>query len=212
LTHFHKDHVGAIRPLLERLPQVPVILTRNIIIQEFRALILAGAKNKYIKGTVLAQNIFRNIKRIGNKVQRVKEGDILYDKNNPCLKVIYPSDLIIDHYKSKYEKDFNKWVVQNEKKDLKLSSDFNHQIIVLELSTPKFDMLIGGDFVKWHNNSNGLEYVLNKLIDSAKKFQFYKVPHHGSHTGYSKLIIQILDSNVKKLITTAWFEDSICKL
>lgn len=186
LTHCHHDHFRGISQIIQNCPNVEFYLSKSIGISSFKLLISA-----YSKIVASSHNYFReiidSIKYLKASDRKAKMLSVsskpIFDQNGVVIQSHSPNSSTDSHLDKLYRKEAKKFLRGN---GIKLAtSGFNYQSIVLSIESDKQKILLGAD-QEYHisNNSIGWETIEKLHAFKNKKFDIFKIPHHGSDTGF----------------------------
>lgn len=215
ITHLHGDHIGGMVELIQKCPNASIFLPAIINDRSFSSFIFCQESDTIFSGTTHIKKLFKFIKDKNIKVCPVKEGDIIYSSSDIKITVLYPNQESINYFKDYYKEKFSE-VLKNiseeeeysKKKEIvkkvQLGKDFNDHSVVVKINTPTLNFLLNSDLEKHKNSKMGLGYVFNKLKVGKEKFEIFKVPHHGSETGFDEKLWKSVLTDKAILKLTCW--------
>ncbi len=214
VSHLHRDHIGGLISLFESCSNAKFYFSSIITSPPFNGIVaLSKHANIEIPGFQQSRKIYRFIKRNGIEIESIQEGKVIYDFDNCKITAIYPNEKSINYFLSKYEiiyEEIDEELKSNNSKNKKqtkkynISSDFNHHSVALIISFNDLNYLHCSDLVFHDENGMGAAYVFDYLIQNNLKCHFFKLPHHGSNTGFDKEKWSAFIEEPKYLKTTAW--------
>lgn len=186
LTHCHHDHFRGITQIIENCPNVEFYISKSIGIPSFKLLISA-----YSKKVASSHNYFKeivdSIKYLKASNRKAKMLTVsskpIFNQNGVVIQSHSPNSSTDSYLDILYKKEAKKFIQGN---GIKLAtSGFNYQSIVLSIESDNQKILLGAD-QEYHttNNSIGWEPIEKLPAFQDKKFDIFKIPHHGSDTGF----------------------------
>ncbi len=197
ISHLHGDHCDGVVDLIKEYPDSELYISEINLLNSFRNIIRFKHPNLKFSGWTKGQKLFKYLSQNPDKkIQGLKEGDSINFTNDTKLNVLYPSEECITYFDKLYISqldDLTKRVSSIESNedlnppkiiDLKLSKNFNDHSVVLEALGKEFNSIYLADLE--FQEERGLGYVLTKAARAHKKYNIFKVPHHGSKTSFNK--------------------------
>lgn len=206
-THWHDDHIQGISEILKVAVSSKLVLARTTDIKKFLQFVgldhekvLHEASNTSTKEYKACLEILksRNSKPIFCQENTKIYNDILNDISLEIYS-LSPSNLAQEKFDieiSRLIKDYG-----NRHKRARANSP-NLKSVVTFFKIGKIRFLLGADMEVSNEAYDGWNNILNNNLVIDSKASLFKVPHHGSETGYHERIwLELLDSNPLSAIT-----------
>ena len=186
LTHCHKDHFTGMSILVEQCTDAIFFTSRALGIESFRMLLVAYSKkvkssHNYFKELI---DTFKILKNTGRKVQLLSDtSKPIFSKKGISIQAFSPNTATEKCLQPIYEKETRKFLTENGIR--LLTNGFNYQSVVISLECENYKMLFGAD-QEFHKSDSTIGWDAIEQLPHFEqlKFDFFKVPHHGSENGY----------------------------
>jgi len=196
ITHWHDDHIKGISRLVSACHSASVCFSAAMVRKEFLTL-MAGFSGEYslvpdhTSGTKEMANTIKELKnRISsrstgsNYMTPVIAGRILLEDSTDSITIrsLSPSD------KSYHQAIacFSSLIPRDNAERITLPSPKeNHLSIVLWVSCNNATVLLGSDLEEVDDEETGWRAIINSSVRPEGKAHLFKIPHHGSKTGHS---------------------------
>lgn len=202
LTHFHQDHYMGLPELLDQCQNARFFVSKALKGKNFDFLInmliqINGRANPYhefakIADVIRATN--RKILTIGNTSRSILKYDSIE------INVHSPNNTTIDYFNNQYRsqiKDLTSGLAA-----IPAKKNINLQSVIVELKVNNTCFLYGADMEYTSMTDIGWRPVMEQFNKDDKKFLIFKIPHHGSDTGYmQKDWEKILEKNTHLKLT-----------
>ncbi len=212
-THWHDDHIRGMAKILEVCRSAKFCIshvddTKKFL--QFVGLDNEKAKKQSFSSTQEFQGCLDILKTEGKlKIKRASSDKLLHKSINSIdgteigyeVHSLSPSDLAINNFNFELSQLLDRFDV---KKRSIVEKGPNHKSVVLYIKYLDYAILLGADLeVNADPNDGWLDIVNNSNVLDTKAFIF-KIPHHGSKTGYES---SVYNHTVKKnaiLKLTPW--------
>ncbi|MBL4622181.1 MAG: MBL fold metallo-hydrolase [Immundisolibacteraceae bacterium] len=171
VTHWHDDHIKGFRELLKVYKDSEVLISMD---NTFEKILIKKYCNE--DGEFLSTFKLLESEKKRRKFRIAGERKLLRKTQTLTLKSLTPQDSLISL--GIFDKILNK--------DVKYPSHLNLFSIVLHCKMKNTSILLGADMEN-HNSEIGWEAIVRDNED-LEKASLFKIPHHGSKTGYNKKI------------------------
>jgi beta-lactamase superfamily II metal-dependent hydrolase len=200
-SHWHDDHIKGLSQLLDKCKNSPFSMaTAN---DRSKFLSFVGLDNNKIKdeATVCSTNeIDKCLQIIASRRSTVKqavEDKILLAKNDNGISFeiisLSPSDYILEEFSMEISTLITEYGISNKKVIYQSPNDKSVAILV-KINDQR--ILLGSDLVVSDDERKGWRCIIKNSQTLDAKSHVFKIPHHGSITGYDKVIWnEIIDKN-----------------
>jgi len=196
ITHWHDDHIQGISQLISACHSARVCFSSAMTQKEFLTLI-DGFSGKYSlvpNHTSGTREIANTIKELKNRISSsstsskymtpVTADRILLEDSMASIRIrsLSPSD------KSYHQAlaCFSSLIPHDNAERITLQSPKkNHLSIVLWVSCNNSTVLLGSDLEEVNDEETGWRAIINSSLRPEEKAHLFKIPHHGSKTGHS---------------------------
>ena len=208
-THWHDDHILGISKLFEAAKNAVLSITKTSDRKKFLQLVELDyhkvESNSSISSTIELKNCISIANNRRGTIKTASEDRVLFSSNNSKIKIevisLSPSDFVVHEFNEEIStlmKDFgnpNKKIVFNTPNDKSV-------VILVKINDHR--ILLGSDLEVTDDPRKGWLCILNKSQCIDAKSTIFKIPHHGSSTGYHKRIWDelIAENAIAKL--TPW--------
>lgn len=193
LTHFHDDHIAGASTLIEACTAAEVFISGALTYEESISYSLAHALGDVLvdKAKPSTYEIAKIIKSVGDRhVEFVGANQVLYRKNNVLVHSLSPSGRAIAESRLLFADSFLKAETDFRKLANKLHP--NLCAIALHICNGNDTILLGSDLEVSNDPALGWEAVVLNTKKPATTATLFKVPHHGSHNGYSEAVVKTM--------------------
>jgi hypothetical protein len=188
-THWHNDHIKGLSFLLEQCENAKLCFAPCTDVDKFRLLLeMDQQKVKSNRSTAEFYKCLEITKKRGNEVIKAISDRLILNlpDSNSQIYTLSPSDATLTAYDHEIStlieeiRPYNRVVVKNP----------NSKSVVILLLIGKHRAILGADLEVSSNDKEGWVNIIDNsaIIDKDKPASFFKVPHHGSETGYEKRI------------------------
>lgn len=186
LTHFHQDHYMGLSELLDQCQNARFFVSKALKGENFDFLInmliqINGKANPYHEFTKIADVIRatnRKIYTIGDVSKPIlKDGSIEISAHSP-------NNATVDYFDNQYRSQIKE--LKNGLAAIPAKKNINLQSVVVELKVNNTSFLYGADMVYSSMTNIGWHPIMQQFTTDHKKFLIFKIPHHGSDTGYNQ--------------------------
>lgn len=184
LTHYHQDHFTGISTILEKCTEAKFYVSNSIRSSTFQFLI---AKYVSIPSSYNFFSEFEQIIDIINKSNR--KLIVLSEKSQPIVNnqrvKIYslsPNEATFNFLEDIYKKKAQS-IINDKGVKIQIGKDFNFQSVVLVVEIENVKILYGSDLEYSDKPDIGWKIVCRNKKITGKKFNVFKLPHHGSENG-----------------------------
>jgi len=209
LTHWHQDHCKGIAETAELCPNAELWISDCFCSASF--IYFLELYNDIIPQTKFdSLNHVRRYLDLPRTSKRASQDKLIHrnESNNPLeIYALTPSDetkkLMELHIKKMINKLESKKISLNEKKVLKLK-DENLKSVALVMKLGSVDIILAGDLEidEKDRAGIGLSSILDSKVITKENTIIFKIPHHGSKTGYDENIWnQLLSENPILMLT-----------
>ncbi|MEN8180192.1 MAG: MBL fold metallo-hydrolase [Pseudomonadota bacterium] len=190
-THWHDDHIRGLSTIVDHCHEAEFCCSMALSRQEF----ISNATKFEVNNTIVGGSGAREIVKVlnslnGKSPKRAIAGMLLKsfpgsDLGHNCnaeLWALSPSDKQIDQFLS----DIGSLSPSVKQTRFRLSSEKqNNGSLVLWLNVGDIKILLGGDLEETTDQDTGWTVVLSSEGREGNRANIFKIPHHGSITGYS---------------------------
>ncbi len=183
ITHWHQDHIAGISKVLEQAGEdVKVVLNPIVGEQKFNDYLAYAFEqgnetlNEFIKVYQFAD------KNPNNFIVPVKDKRIYSNEklNTAEIHTLSPQDREI----TKYINDLR--LINNHKSNTLYLPKENLLSLVLLVEFNGNGVLLGGDMENSPDKSGGWDAIVSNYTHTRTRSSVFKVPHHGSDTGFNE--------------------------
>lgn len=200
-THWHDDHIKGISKILEECKSAKFSMAMATDKTKFLQFISYDYSKYKNEATAVSTEEINKCLEIINKEERgcilaAQDKQLFYSKseNYKCnVFSLSPSDEVLKDYATELSSMISE--ISSNRKIVNQSP--NDKCVVLLVSVNNHSILLGADLEVTSNNKKGWICIIeNSLsIKSNPKASLFKIPHHGSETGYHKKIFEELLSD-----------------
>lgn len=209
LTHWHQDHCKGIAETAELCPNAELWISDCFCSASF--IYFLELFNGIIPQTKFdSLNHVRKYLDLPRTSKRASQDKLIYKNDSNIPLEIYsltPSDetkeLMEANIKDMINQLESKKNSLNEKKALKLK-DENLKSVALVLKLDSVDIILAGDLEIDNRTGIGLSSILESKVIAENNTIIFKIPHHGSKTGYDENIWNKLLSDDPILVSTPY--------
>jgi beta-lactamase superfamily II metal-dependent hydrolase len=200
-SHWHDDHIKGISQLLARCKNSIfsiAIANDRIKFLRFVGLDYNKLKNEEtVCSTIEIDNCLSIILSRNSTVKRAVEDKTLLSKNNKDISYevisLSPSDYILEEFCNEISTLITDYGTSN-KKIIYQSPNDKSVAILIKINDQR--ILLGSDLEVCNDERKGWRCIIKNSQTIDLKSQVFKIPHHGSSTGYDKAIWdKIIDEN-----------------
>ncbi len=202
VTHWHDDHVRGLAALVDASPNAKVVMPEALGEREFMLLATRYGEGRLSSGVRELRSIYtmkppRQIKLAGADKRLMKgttsAGDFEVWALSPSSGELLQAIQSLGKFFPKDGDPMGNVKAQTP----------NHLAMVLLVSVGDFSMLLGADLEHVSSPAHGWNGVMTTTVaQSGTSCTLFKVPHHGSVTGYSALVWQqMLAQNAVAVLT-----------
>ncbi len=201
ITHWHDDHIKGISRIIQEVGQgIGVVLNPIIEKKVFLDYILKAINEDGNNGVSEFRKVWEYIENNPSyvKLSSVDKRIFSDEENNTAeLYGLAPQDSEILDYINTYIK---KYIADSATAPYYRSD--NALSLVLLLKKNKDGALLGGDLENSKDNTQGWDAIVNNYSHTSTHPSIYKVPHHGSVTGFNeKIWTEILGEDPVSVMT-----------
>jgi len=199
-THWHDDHISGISKLVEECENA--IFSSSMSSDKTKFLQLVGLDYNKIKGdsTISSTKEFKTCLRIiGERKSTFRsavQDKSLLGFNDRVIKskviALSPSDYIINEFNKEISTLISEFGPSNKKITYQSPND---KSVVLYIKVNEHSILLGSDLEVTSDARRGWFCILNENQSIDAKASVFKIPHHGSETGYHEKIWDELVEN-----------------
>lgn len=201
ITHWHDDHIRGISEIIQEAgDSISIILNPIVKDKTFDKYIMKAISEGGDNGASEIGKVFEYISKHENSVKISCVDKRVYadeEKNSAELYGLAPQDSEIMDY-------INKHIIKNisESVTAPYYKNDNELSLVLLLKKHRDGVLLGGDLENSNDDTRGWNAIVNNYTHTSTHPSLYKVPHHGSITGYNENVWKkILTKNPISVIT-----------
>lgn len=198
ISHWHSDHIGGASDLVNACTSANVVYSQALLKEEFLTLVQAISGDSMIVDR--RRNGLNEISKIIKVLRDRGTADSNYIRQNlkPAAadKRIYfnastsvevwtlsPSDvdfnLALEHFGSLLEQ-----VEESKYRGTVPAQTENKNAVVVWVKVGEVSALLGADLEEFADDNRGWSAILNSVGRPQDKSAIFKIPHHGSETGY----------------------------
>ncbi|HNC37694.1 MAG TPA: MBL fold metallo-hydrolase, partial [Saprospiraceae bacterium] len=196
-THWHNDHIRGLAKVLSNCPNAEFSFSAITDLQKFLYLCeLDYTKTK--KGSISSTNEFANCMQIindrGTNYIRAQSDLVLLNLEEESIRFelfsLSPSPKTITNFDSEISQLITEFGTRNT---AIINRSPNEKSVALYLKFQNHRVILGSDLEIGKSEHEGWRHIVksSKVIDKNKS-ELYKIPHHGSKTGYYSDIFNIL--------------------
>ena len=198
ITHWHDDHIRGVYKIVEAAGKdIKIVLNPIIKNKEFHKFIGTGIREGGDNGLSEMRQILRHISDNRTSAEVAKCNARFYakeDEHNVELWTLSPQDVEIFEYIDTLK--------QNVPNANFYKNDNSLSLVVL-IKKDNDGALLGGDLEKTSALDRGWNAVVNNYQHTKTRPSIFKIPHHGSKTGFCEEVwLKILKKNPISFITT----------
>lgn len=187
-THWHQDHTTQIKTLVEQCTNAKIYMSAALSSKEFAHLIAFTPKmNSNFNPSRPFKELINYLVKSKRKFSRVRQNQLLYRGkivNNHMLQffALAPNEEMIQYF-AKSIKQLLKYLDKTINRITRKPCP-NLASVVSCIEIGDFTVLLGADLEISTHNDVGWNGVKQSQILKDKKVDVFKIPHHGSKTGY----------------------------
>jgi len=186
LTHCHHDHFTGLAKLVELCTNATFYVSKAIGIKSFHVLISAysrkvTSKHNYFKEIL---DTFAELKKTNRKAKMLTDvSKPILTHNGIRIQSFSPNVDTEKFLTPLYKRETAKFLKGSGIK--LLTNGYNYQSVVISIESDSYKILLGAD-QEFHRTIStiGWEAISNLNHFKTNKFDLFKVPHHGSDTGF----------------------------
>jgi len=189
-SHWHDDHIQGLSQIIEKSNNTIFIYSEALKHNEFITLISSESICPIFSNSGVTEfyKILNILKNRGNSNRKSAISDrILFqniiNKSEITIYSLSPSSLVVENSKTEIVKLLPK---ENSNKIKIVNHSINETSVVLLIMIDGIGILLGSDLENNESPDYGWKNVIEATIFKDKKVNFFKIPHHGSKTGYSE--------------------------
>ncbi|MFG0814137.1 MBL fold metallo-hydrolase [Raoultella sp. FYR_9] len=208
ISHFHNDHIKGLSKIIEACPKADICISSALNTKEFEAYIKAisdpDAEFAQISEFNKIMRHFNDLKTQGRLKFAIADR-FIFKNDNISVVSLSPCDNDITESNLNFA---NLIKVKNNTNSSEKSAAIinpNHYSVVLRIfdETSKHEMLLGSDLEVRTNG--GWDAVCScALSPKPNKVNVFKIPHHGSVTGYHEDTWNKLINNAPECLLTTY--------
>lgn len=206
-THWHDDHILGISDLLNASPSATFSMTRCTDTKKFLQFVGLDY-NKSISeasasSTVEIKKCFDILKNRKSPIKGAEQDKLLWqnDLNNITSRIysLSPSDYVVNEFDKEISTLITEYGSSNKKVVIQAPND---KSVALFVSVNNHNIILGSDLEVSNTNNKGWLCILDNCQCIDSKSSLFKIPHHGSNTGYNTRIWnELLIENVTANLT-----------
>lgn len=214
ITHFHQDHITGMAKLIKESADdakvyMPQALSSKEAVKYYSELDILHGYSR-ISGIKELADIAKYMERSNRIITRVKQDSNIHNGDDYLISALSPSDYACERSQRTFISELTSLDVDDKSdKKLPLSATkkiHNHFCIVLNILSKKNNssILLGSDLEISNKSETGWTSALDSnMAPNKNSVQIFKIPHHGSHTGYHPLTWEnyIIDDAIAILTT-----------
>lgn len=194
-SHWHDDHIRGLSALYAECINSKFACSNALLNKEFFELLAAGKKNLLVASNSGSSEFSGILSDIRARKKRthwqnaspdiwLMDGTIVFNSNNLAKQAVVtalsPSSQTITDSTVRFAK-----MLPTENQDItKLPTvEPNDTSVVVSIQSKYFTAILGADLEVSNDTLKGWDAVLNSQYRPKKKSLFFKIAHHGSHTG-----------------------------
>lgn len=195
-SHWHDDHIGGLSQIVERCEKADICISDAFSRKEFLTFLRAYGRSPLMEfsGVDELNTIFETIKR-NPKRQRIRfliEDRVIWNSISSVENYNFESEIIAlsPSDKAKQQSLLSMGCLIPQSKEDIISKRripmkaLNDLCVVLRIKINDCVLLLGSDLENNKDPNIGWKRILNKN-NPSKKASIFKIPHHGSKTGYN---------------------------
>lgn len=204
-THWHDDHIKGISQLLEKSQNAMMSMSACTGQSQFCQFVeldyLKVENNPSNSTTEEIEACLNLLKKRKSPIKKASQDKLLYSlKNSININVfsLSPSDYVIQQFDYEISELFEMC-----NPDVRIPPETqNDKSVALLIEANGNCVLLGADLEVSTNREKGWMCILDKCQCLSKQSSLFKIPHHGSITGYHQQIWNdLLTSNVTGILT-----------
>jgi len=193
ISHWHDDHVSGMADLVQACPDATVCLSAALQKEEFsRTAFLFGESSGVVDIAYRDTSGLRELARVfetlcirrenktKNYVNWLKQGTLVLDNDRISVKAFSPSDEILGQAFMELKQYYDPGIKYRRVVPAPRQNNYS---VVLHVKMGQREVLLGADLEEKNNLYCGWSAILN-ANNCRSQAQLFKVPHHGSETGY----------------------------
>lgn len=206
LTHFHDDHIGGAKLLIETCTEAQVFISSALTYDESISFCVAHAQDDVLvdvdkPSTRELVNILKSAGMGDRHLKLAVANKVLYRNGSMLVHALSPSDRAVSQSRLLLGESF----LETGRGFRKLAGKLHPNLcaVALHICNGVDTVLLGSDLEVCKGTALGWEAV---LLDTAKPVttaKVFKVPHHGSQNGHSDdVVAKMLAVNPISILTT----------
>lgn len=189
-THWHVDHVKGISNIFSECKDAIFVLSDALKGDEFTKLVKLEPY-RMLESSALGEitKVMEHKKKFNRTIKYAKVDNLLWEDevNNiqVCLKGLSPSDETINYANLRLAKELKNYLHLNRSFT---TNNRNYYSVVLSVEIGNEHILLGADLENHTNSNMGWSGVLKSIYSKKVNASVFKIPHHGSDTGYNPTV------------------------
>jgi beta-lactamase superfamily II metal-dependent hydrolase len=190
VTHFHDDHVGGLKVLIDACLEAEIYISGALTYEESISFTLAHALEDVLvdRAKPSTYELANVLKSVGDRHLRcVTENQVLYRRGDVLVHSLSPSSRAVTQSRAKFGQE----LLQAQTGYRKLANKLNPNLcaVALHICNGTDTVLLGSDLEVSADPALGWEAVLLNKNKPTTLASLFKIPHHGSENGYSARVV-----------------------
>ncbi|ELO1773918.1 MBL fold metallo-hydrolase [Vibrio fluvialis] len=208
ISHFHSDHITGMLDLITfSAPDAKVYISEALTIQEavkYYSHLMESHTDAELSGVDELKRIFSYLRNNQRHAIKLVQDKVIFDNDDYIVSAISPSDFD----KSESQETFINLLAQCEPGVLPQAARINpnHFCVVLSIKCKGSNkhVLLGADLEICNDPNGGWESAIDSVTaPKGKNVNVFKIPHHGSATGFhQRTWDDIVEQDAYAILTT----------
>lgn len=195
ITHFHDDHIRGIGEVIRCCTAATVCISDALTQAESVAFVKAyGASYNFADKDKPSAHEINNIVDLMDASERhfiwASDSKVLYRNNDVVVHALSPSNQAISQSRLDFAQAFEE--TRNSVRRLARRLSENLCAVALHVCNGTDTILLGSDLEVTAANNIGWGAILASSTKPTMRAQLFKVPHHGSVTGHSDQVVDLM--------------------